>query len=330
MINMESAYGLAARELSALRTRNQTEQNRRIEEVRAKAPDYTDIEVSLTRAGTSLLRSVLNGGKDFEIIKASIQAKQAKKTELLRRLGLPDDYLDEIYSCPKCHDTGFDEDGRRCECLKQLTLKYIGKNSNLTEHMKAQTFDRFDISLFADQPASGGHSPLVVIQSAYEKCVRFANTFDQGHENILLLGNAGTGKTYLSSCIANRALERQKTVYYQTAFKLFELMEQVRFNKLAADELEQAEYTVRYVKEVDLLIIDDLGTEFITQFSAASLFDIINTRLTEGKSTILSSNLSFDKLEEIYSNRLRSRLAGDYDVIKLVGQDLRLLKKFKR
>ena len=327
---MESAYTQAVRTLQERRESNRRELERRTEQVRAMAPEYTEIEGALLRAGTALLNSVLGNGDSFERIKAAIERQQARKQALLERLHLPPDYLDEIYTCAKCHDTGFDEDGHRCDCHKQLILRYIGKNANLTERMQAQSFENFDYSLFADQPDVAGRSPLAVIRSACTQAMRFAEHFEEAHENLLLTGSAGTGKTYLSSCIANRALARGKTVYYQTAFHLFELLEQLRFNKLPPDEAEDAERTAEYLKTVDLLIIDDLGTEFITQFSSAALFDLVNTRLIEAKSTILSTNLTLKNIEEIYSGRLSSRLLGEYAVIKLIGQDLRLYKKLKK
>lgn len=321
---MDSAYTLATQELKERRHENQAELNHRIEYVRKKAPEYTEIEQSLLRGGTALLRSVLDGGGNFDDIKSAIVRQNEKKAELLRSLKLPEDYLDEIYTCPKCRDTGFDEEGHRCECHKQLVMKYIGKNSNLTEHMKNQTFENFNYELFANQNDVGGRSPLKIIEKAKNYSMQFADSFDTTHDNLFLMGNAGIGKTYLSSCIANRALERGKTVYYQTAFAMFELLEQIKFNKLDTENMEDAQRTAAYFKEADLLIIDDLGTEFISQYSVASLFDIINSRLVDKKSTILSSNLSMETLDEIYSSRLRSRLLGEYTVIKLIGEDLRL------
>ncbi len=326
---MNSAYTQAMQELSERRQKNNTELIRRTEYVRQKAPEYTEIEESLKKGGTALLRGVLKGADNFEETKAAIVRQNEKKSALLQRLNLPEDYLDEIYTCPKCRDTGFDEDGRRCECQKQLIMKYISRNSNMTEHMKGQTFKNFDYTLFANQADVGGRNPLKTIEKIKAYAEQFADTFDTTHENLFFMGNAGVGKTYLSSCIANRALERGKTVYYQTSFAMFELLEQIKFNKLDSDAIEDAVTTASYLKEADLLIIDDLGTEFITQYSTAALFDIINSRLVAGKSTILSSNLNMETLEEIYSGRLRSRLIGEYTVLKLIGQDLRLSKKLK-
>lgn len=319
---MESAYTLANRELEQIRTSNREMQDARRNEVLLVAPQLVDIESRLMLCGTQLLKCVLNRGQDFDQIKNNIQVLQREKVALLKNFHFSEDYLDEIYSCSLCRDTGF-VDGKRCTCLKQLILKHISENSNLTEYMRKQTFENFDFSLFANQ-GENSEQVLKIMRVACEKAIAFADNFDVTHENFLLLGNAGTGKTYLSSCIANRALERGKTVYYQTAFSLFDIFEKVKFSKTDSDDLVEI---TKYVYDVDLLIIDDLGTEFTTQFTSALFFDIINMRLTTGKSTIISSNLDFDKLSEIYSQRITSRFIGDYTIVQTVGHDLRAVTK---
>lgn len=322
---MESAYALANRELEQIRIKNREKQELRRNEVLLKAPELSDIESSLMKCGTQLLKCVLNKGKNYEEIKHSIRELQADKIRLLKKNGFAENWLDEIYSCDKCRDTGF-VDGKRCSCLKQLILKYISANSNLTEYMRSQCFENFDFSLFANQGENSAQV-LRIARIVCDKAASFADSFDKTHENFLILGNAGTGKTFISSCIANRALERGKTVYYQTAFKLFDFFERARFSK---SDAEDAEEIVKYVYDVDLLIIDDLGTEFVTQFTSAAFFDIINSRITLGKSTIISSNLSFEGLAEIYSQRITSRFMGDYTIVQTAGNDLRALKRKKR
>ena len=323
---MESAYTLAGRALAQRRTQNQEEQERRRNQVLKADPTLSELEARLAQCGTALARCVLENGKNYETIQAAIQKLQGEKAALLRRLHLPETYLDDIYTCPLCHDTGYNESGGRCTCLKQLISRYVSSNANLTEYMKEQTFDHADFHLFADQPADGGREVLPCIKKAYDIARRFADTFDTTHANLLLTGSAGTGKTYLSSCIANHVLTRGKTVYYQTAFQLFDLLEKLKFGRCDGDEKEGAEYTAQYIYDADLLILDDLGTEFISAYSAAALFDLINTRLIREKSCILSTNLTPAGLEQIYSRRLTSRLMGNYTVIPFVGRDLRMRK----
>lgn len=313
---MESAHTLANKELEEIRRSNKELQDIRRSEVLLKSPRLLEIEAALMKQGTRLLSCVLNRCEDFENIKQTIQDLQKEKTSLLVQNGFAEDYLDDIYTCSSCRDTGFVE-GRRCSCLKNLILKHIGENSNLTEHMRRQTFENFDRSLFVNQGDDDGKT-LKIMQIVCDKALSFAENFEKTGENFLIMGNAGTGKTYITSCIGNRALERGRTVYYQTAFKLFELLENAKFNKG-----EDVSETVRYIYDVDLLIIDDLGTEFTTQFTAAALFDIINSRIISKKSTVVSSNLGFEELSNLYSQRITSRFLGDYSIVQTTGKDLR-------
>lgn len=323
---MESSYTLAMRELARIREENKREQDMRLAAMRQNYPAYSKIESAMRLQGSSLAQRVLEGRSDISDIQTAITKLQKEKTDLLRQAGLPNDYLDDIYRCSDCRDTGFDEEGKRCHCLKQLAAQFAGENANLTEYMKEQTFAKADYSLFAKQPEENGKQPLAYIKKAYELGLRFAETFDETHANLLLMGNAGTGKTYLSSCIANYALSRQKTVYYQTAFTLFDMLEKLKFGRLSGEEQERAEAISRYLYDADLLILDDLGTEFISAYSTAALFDLINTRQIRGKSTILSTNLSLQALEQLYSKRFLSRVAGNFEIIPFIGQDLRMQK----
>ncbi len=317
---MESAYVLAMRELEEIRRENNAVLEYRKREAASLAPEIPEIDKELMKAGTALLKTVLKKSEDFAAVKEKIQGLQAKKIALLRKNGFKEDYLDDIFSCEKCRDTGF-VGGHRCDCLKSLIIKNLGANANLTEYMKNQTFENFDFSLFEDIERDGKTVPVKkIMRRAVEICMDFSENFQKDKQNLILSGNAGTGKTYLSSCIANRVLSRGKTVYYTSAYKLFEMLEAIKFGKetLGADET-----TARYVYDVDLLIIDDLGTEFITQFTSAAFFDIVNSRLISGKSTVISTNLGLEGITDLYSQRVSSRIMGEYKAITLLGSDIR-------
>lgn len=316
---MESAYTLANRELEEIRKKNKELEAVHHSEVMLKNSKLAEIESELMKQGTRLLKCVLNRNEDFEDIKKTIQNLQKQKAKLIVDCGFSEDYLDDIYSCNQCRDTGF-IDGHRCDCLKKLIVKNIGANSNLTEHMRKQTFENFDLSLFANQGDENGIT-LKCMQVACDKAIQFAENFDKTCDNFLIMGNAGTGKTYMTSCIGNRALERGKTVYYQTAYKLSEILENNKFNKGEDDAAD----IVKYIYDVDLLIIDDLGTEFTTQFALAAFFDIINSRIISGKSTVISTNLNFEELSNTYSQRITSRFMESYQLIQTVGKDLRVI-----
>lgn len=322
---MESCYTLALKELEKIRLENRNIGEARHKEVTAKIPEIADIEENLMKNGTALLKCVLNKNNNFEQIKNNIKKLQKRKQELLEKSGYPKDYLEDVVTCTSCGDTGFTDDGKRCQCHKMLILKFMGKNSNLTEHMLRQNFESFDLSLFKGQSVSKPGDVLKVMSRLCEKAMKFSDEFDKTGENLLIKGNAGTGKTFIASCIANRALERGKSVYYQSAFKLFEMFENAKFH-----HIEDENEALKYVYDVDLLIIDDIGTEFITQYTAAIFFDIISSRLNAGRSTIITTNLELEDIDETYSTRVASRLIGDYTVLPVIGNDIRHIKKDMR
>lgn len=167
----------------------------------------------------------------------------------------------------------------------------------MTALMKKQTFENFDFSLFSPVPDNSGKSSLDIAKTVYNSAKDFSDNFENGL-NLMLKGNAGTGKLIFQAVLQTGPSPCGKTVYYQTSYKLCETLENVKFGKYEnPDELSSAVSVIKYINSVDLLIIDDLGTEFITQFTAAALFDLINTRLINNKSTVISTNLDFDSME---------------------------------
>lgn len=320
---MQSPYLLAEARLAEIRRENDETLNRRKAEVEEKAPEYTYVKNRLSACGIAMTRSVLEGGNRVAEIRAAAEEAQAEKGRILKRLGLPTDYLDTIYTCTKCRDTGFDEKGHRCQCLKKLVSQYIGINSNMTALMKNQTFENFDFDLFYSQPPINGRSVGDIMKRAFDISVRFAENFGSG-ENLYFYGDAGKGKTYLSSCIANRVLQKGFSVYYQSAFSMLELMEKLKFGRIDEEDIPAAEYESKYVYDVDLLVIDDVGTEFISAYSTAAMYDVINSRLNNGKSTIISSNLSPAAIAQQYGERMSSRIAGAYTPVIFAGRDLRI------
>lgn len=138
----------------------------------------------------------------------------------------------------------------------------------------------------------------------------------------MLYGDTGTGKTFLSNCIAKSLLDQCFSVIYFTAFELFDIFEKNVFDR--ASDVSEIHHQIF---DCDLLIIDDLGTEFSNSFTTSQLFLCLNERLLAGKSTVISTNLSMKQIAEMYSERTFSRISSNYTLLKFFGDDIRIKKK---
>ncbi|MCR5431167.1 MAG: ATP-binding protein [Lachnospiraceae bacterium] len=290
-----------------------------------KAPGVRELELkiardSLDRAQRSLIANEPNA---LDGMAEDNQALETRIEKLLVENGFPSDYLKLRYECERCKDTGY-IDGERCGCFKKALSKILLAESNMEHLLETENFETFDASIFSNDPAdrdeSLGKTPYENIVNLYEKAMRYVNEFDQKHGNILIYGPAGVGKTFISSCIAKALIDTSHAVLYHTAQSLFSALEAKRFGTGDRDVSRRNE---EYIYNCDLLIIDDLGSEFYTQFTASSLFDVINARMLAGQSTIISTNLSFDRIVFNYSERTYSRICKHYDLFKIIGTDLR-------
>ena len=240
----------------------------------------------------------------------------AKRNELLQNAGYPANYLEPVYTCPICKDQGY-QDGQHCVCYKQLKADLLFAHSPIRKQLEKENFKYFDLSLFSDQVIeSYGTSPRANMHSAYQLCKQFVNQFPKG-QNLLFQGNTGVGKTFLTNCIAYELIRSSYTVTYVTAHQFFDILGEYTFHK-------KQEEQYHFLFETDLLIIDDLGTEMNNGFVDSALFDCINDRFINSRSTIISTNKSLKQLEQNYSKRVTSRLVANYDILPIFGPDLRL------
>lgn len=234
-----------------------------------------------------------------------------------------------IYECNICKDNGYTKDGKKCACYIKKLKEFIalpGEKINVnSDFFKNSIFDNFNLSYYPDEVDSNcGFVPRKIMKMNYAKCVKFANEFTNNtSENILLYGPSGLGKSFLAACIYNRVSQNGYFAMYKSSYKLFEFLEDYKFGRVAKEE-----YNVVYnsIYDCDLLIIDDFGTEFITSYTQSVFFDLLNTRLMNGKSTIISTNLNFDKLNDIYQERVTSRLQNEFTTLFFCGKDIRSIK----
>ena len=296
----------------------------RTKEVHAKAPELLAVERSIAECSVASARKFFDGDKSaISELKQQIATLRARKASILESLGYPSDYLQPIYTCPDCKDTGF-INGERCHCFTQHAIDMIYTQSNIKDILAKENFSNFTFNYYSDtecDPATGRTS-LANAKEAFATCQRFINNFGMTFENLYFYGDTGTGKTFLSNCVAKEILDKGHSVIYFTAFQLFDILSKGIF-----DKDNKAIDAHQNIFDCDLLIIDDLGTELVNSFTTSQLFLCLNERILRKKATIISTNLNIGQIADIYSERVLSRIAGHYTIIKMFGDDIRMKKR---
>ena len=296
----------------------------RRDEVYEKIPEYRKLSEQVSEVAVGYLHSRLGGkGKETSaspiLVRPELSRIAEKKRQLLVSHGFPEDYLTVSPDCPLCGDTGF-IDGNKCRCFKQKEIEILYSSSHLGELVKEHNFDNLTESYYHGED-------LKRFRIASAACRRMAGQFDQVYRNIYLYGTVGTGKSFLSICIAKELLETGHSVLYFSAAALFDRLSMYSFDVRTKEELR------KFTDDLygcDLLIVDDLGTELTNQFISAQLFTCLNERHIGRKPTVISTNLSLAEMQARYSDRVFSRITNDYELYKLTGSDIRVLRRRQR
>lgn len=324
----KEVYDSALARLSERRGRAHREARLRREMLEAKFPRIAEIEREITQAGARTARIIVNGGNVKEQIEKLAQenlAQQQELNELLHKVGVPEDYMEPHYVCPKCKDEGY-VDGKRCDCLKKLLREEAYQKLNRLSPLELSRFENFDLALYSDQPnAKTGLSPRKKMEDNFHFCKRYAESFSLSSPSLLMIGATGLGKTHLSLAIAGEAISRGYGVIYGSAQNLISQLERERFGR----GTQPGEDSTSLLLDCDLLILDDLGTEFITPFVLSAIYNIVNSRLISARPTIINTNLLLSELKERYSERIISRMTGAYRVLWFDGRDIRQLRRMK-
>lgn len=305
---------------------NRALEQARKEEIYVKIPRIKEIDDTIAVSSIDAVRKKLKTGTDStSSIKEHNQALIMEKNDLLKTHGYPENYLKPIYTCPVCKDTG--RIGTEyCTCFKQAAISLLYKQSTLDRILETENFEHFDLSFYPkEKDASHPYSSYENMSNILAKTKSFVDSFDKEGGNLLFYGETGLGKTYLSNCVAKALLDTQHTVLYQTAIHLFEdVCGDVIMKK---GQNPDSQETYRYLYSCDLLIIDDLGTEYTNSFVSSELYNILNTRMRERKSTVISTNLNLQELTERYSDRISTRIFAEYKVYNFYGDNIRLAKR---
>ena len=284
-------------------------------------PELRELDGVLSGTGMEIMKIIASGEADPEKKIAELKERNAKiieeRRELLVKNGYAPDYTDVKYECEKCSDTGFDGT-KMCECMKRELILAGYESSGIAELIRTQNFDNFSLDYY------DGADPARM-RSYVEMLKRFAKDFDsETYCNFLMLGATGLGKTHLSSAVAKEVIDKGFDVLYVTSVGMTGDFEAERFgNSVGA---RQRNKTSRYY-EAELLIIDDLGTEVSNQFTLSCLYDVINTRINKRLCTFVNTNLTAKEIDARYSERITSRLFGEYNSIVFIGTDIRKQKR---
>ena len=324
MAYKRSVYLTAKESLDSRRAAAQQLQQQRHAQVAQVCPAILEAEREMAACGAELIRIACAGGNTQEQLAALSQRNleaQQRRVDLMTEAGFPADYLDNVYTCPVCKDTGT-HGSYYCKCYLDLIRQTAKNGIKGAAQLKKCTFETFSLRYYSDtvDPALG-LSHREIMTSVRDYLERYAATFSAGAKSLIMFGKTGLGKTHLSLAVVNRLLDRGFNVYYDSAQGILDRLEKEHFNRgNRDDELQEDLY------KSDLLVIDDLGTEMTTAFTLSALYQLVNERINDGLPTIFSTNLTPAELEAIYSQRLTSRILGTCDILQFYGKDVRQQK----
>lgn len=319
-----SQYDTIIRTYEQKQLHNRDVADKRRETAYKQLPELRELHQFISELSVRQARKLLEGDENaLTELKTHIKDLSEQGRGLLLSAGFPADYLEPVYDCADCKDTGF-IGNQKCHCFQKAVIDLLYTQSNLKYILQKENFDTFSMAYYSHNhiDPKTGSSSLANMQKAFLAAKDFVDTFGKEFRNLFFYGDTGVGKTFLSNCIAKELIDQSFSVIYFSTFELFDILAKSKFGKDdAADQMNE------HIFNCDLLIIDDLGTEMANSFTVSQLFLCLNERILRRKSTIISTNLSLESLVDIYSERTFSRITSNYTLLKLTGDDIRIKKK---
>lgn len=311
----------ASARLAGMRADHESQRNARRAQVYREEPRIQAIDKQLRLNLVEAAFAAFEGGAAdaMEQAKAKNRALEAEREALLtQHFGA--DFLEEKPFCANCGGSGW-LGSTMCHCLKNLCLEEQRKTLS-PAFAAGQSFENFRLDYFSDAvlPAVG-KSPRAVMERNLAVCREYARSFGEHSGHLLLNGGTGLGKTHLALAVGRAVSEMGYSVQYETAASLFAKLEQAKFSPT-----EEARRAAEAINKCGLLILDDLGTELSGQFVTAALYELLNTRLLEGRPMIITTNLNVEETAKRYSPQIASRLHGEFTRLTFLGSDVRLLR----
>lgn len=320
-----SVFEKAEKELQRRKEKAESQQLQRSLEISEISPEITILQKKLQNTCLELMQLVINKDADtpniIEDIKQRNLRTQDSIRELLKLIKGDPDYLEIHYTCSKCNDTGYCQ-GKRCSCLEELLQKYSAEELNENCLIELHDFSSFKLNYY-DKDLVNGISPYEKMKWNLNYCKNYVETFSSKSPSMFFLGRTGLGKTFLSSCIAKALLEKGVKVVFGSIIEFLRKIEDEHFGRADGNTLDT-------LISAELLILDDLGSEFQTSFTETALYDIINSRINLLKPTIISTNLSQSEISQKYNERIVSRITGCFTPMYFLGKDIRHQKLIEK
>lgn len=300
-----------------LQAKNRHLLDQRIEEIYQKIPEYEKLEQLKVSTSISASTNIINGSSSsIHDLHIALKEIRIQKENCLLAHGYPANYLQPIYQCIACQDTGY-ANNQKCTCFKQKEIILLYEQASILSLSEINNFNTIDESYYKDHDLDN-------FRHAVTTSELFVKNFLKDYQNILFYGTVGTGKTFLSSCIAKELWDQNYTILYFGSISFFNLLGNYIFSY---ENKKSNQKTYDDIYNCDLLILDDLGTELTNHFVVSQLFECINMRNIKKRATIISTNLSLAEIQATYTERIFSRIISSYELCKLTGSDIRLLKK---
>lgn len=325
----KEVYNEALGKMEKRRYFAQQELEKRKENLYELSPRAKQIEREQATLSIKVVKAVLTGANkkiEIEKLKKNNLKLQAELESILERYGFKKNYLQEWYQCDICKDKG-DIDGKMCSCMRTLLKQTAYDRLNSISPLELSDFNDFSLKYYPKMLSEDSQkNAYEQMKKILEICKKYSESFSTDSKSLLFQGNPGLGKTHLSLSIAKRVIEKGFGVVYVSSSTIFKQLEKERFtgNEYLNSDTEQS------MLDCDLLIIDDLGTEFSTKFITAEIFNIINSRILKSKPTIINTNLSMKALQDKYDIRTISRIIGEFSRFDFIGNDIRQIKKMSK
>ena len=322
----QEIYTLAKERLAERRQQALDRAEYQREQLYREIPRLKEIDGELQSVGASVAKSVVKkNADDIRQLSERSLALQQEQEKILLEHHIDKRISEPKYTCSECGDTGYIERENRtevCGCLKKLMADIAGEMLSADLPLSECTFDTFKLDYYSNSPDANGRIPYNRMSKILRYCIDYADGFTLQSKSLLLKGATGLGKTHISLAIANVVIRKGMSVIYVSAPEIFSRLEREHFNYRCSEQ----EDTFNSLLHCDLLILDDLGTEFISDFTRSCVYNLFNSRLLAGKPIIISTNMSFEDLVNAYSQRFVSRVIGACDKLDFIGDDVRQMK----